>query len=154
MSESNGRPFRLVIFDWDGTLIDSIGAIVDCTRAVFAEFDNDIRADIRSRMAQYRIDMQRVQLRVFGGTVRMSGEIYHLGGLDRPVSVGVLESFERDVVKTRGVRHAFFEFENWKRKDDGEWESVHAPQRETPLLELEEVFQQMLSLDSFDEREV
>ena len=29
-------PIRLIVFDWDGTLIDSIGAIVDCTRAAMA----------------------------------------------------------------------------------------------------------------------
>jgi len=29
--------FRLVVFDWDGTLVDSIGTIIDCTRAVFEE---------------------------------------------------------------------------------------------------------------------
>jgi phosphoglycolate phosphatase len=29
------RPYELVVFDWDGTLIDSIGTIVACTRAAF-----------------------------------------------------------------------------------------------------------------------
>ncbi|MDX1644600.1 MAG: HAD-IA family hydrolase [Thermoanaerobaculia bacterium] len=29
--------YRLVVFDWDGTLIDSIGAIVDCTYAMLDE---------------------------------------------------------------------------------------------------------------------
>ena len=29
----NSRPFDLIIFDWDGTLIDSIGTIVACTLA-------------------------------------------------------------------------------------------------------------------------
>ena len=28
-------PFRLLVFDWDGTLMDSIGTIVDCTLAAF-----------------------------------------------------------------------------------------------------------------------
>lgn len=44
--------YRLLIFDWDGTLLDSIGAIVGCTRAALAELelpevsDDDIRAVI------------------------------------------------------------------------------------------------------------
>jgi phosphoglycolate phosphatase len=29
------RTFRLLVFDWDGTLMDSIGTIVDCTLAAF-----------------------------------------------------------------------------------------------------------------------
>jgi phosphoglycolate phosphatase len=31
------RPFRLVIFDWDGTLIDSVATIVACTNAMLEE---------------------------------------------------------------------------------------------------------------------
>lgn len=44
--------YRLLIFDWDGTLLDSIGAIVGCTRAALDELgldgvdDADIRAVI------------------------------------------------------------------------------------------------------------
>lgn len=30
------RPFALLVFDWDGTVMDSIGAIVDCTFAALA----------------------------------------------------------------------------------------------------------------------
>ena len=32
-----GRGYRLVVFDWDGTLIDSIGSIVACTEAALAD---------------------------------------------------------------------------------------------------------------------
>lgn len=33
------RNFRLLVFDWDGTLMDSIGTIVDCTMAAFEALD-------------------------------------------------------------------------------------------------------------------
>lgn len=33
------RTFRLLVFDWDGTLMDSIGTIVDCTLAAFDGID-------------------------------------------------------------------------------------------------------------------
>ena len=28
---------KLLVFDWDGTLMDSVGSIVGCTQAVIAE---------------------------------------------------------------------------------------------------------------------
>ena len=34
---SRPSPYRLLIFDWDGTLLDSIGAIVGCTQAALGE---------------------------------------------------------------------------------------------------------------------
>lgn len=34
---SGSRDFRLLVFDWDGTLIDSIGSIVSCMHATVAE---------------------------------------------------------------------------------------------------------------------
>jgi len=33
----DARSFRLLVFDWDGTLMDSIGSIVACTRATMEE---------------------------------------------------------------------------------------------------------------------
>jgi len=37
MLETN--PFRLLVFDWDGTLMDSIGTIVACTQATIRELE-------------------------------------------------------------------------------------------------------------------
>ena len=37
MRGAAGRPFELLVFDWDGTLMDSLGPIVACTQAVIAE---------------------------------------------------------------------------------------------------------------------
>jgi len=34
---SSSRRYRLVVFDWDGTLMDSIGTIVDCTLAAIGD---------------------------------------------------------------------------------------------------------------------
>ena len=36
-AEPRERPFDLLVFDWDGTLLDSVGSIVACTRAALAE---------------------------------------------------------------------------------------------------------------------
>lgn len=35
----DANPFRLLVFDWDGTLMDSIGTIVACTQATIRELE-------------------------------------------------------------------------------------------------------------------
>lgn len=37
MSDLSPRRYRLVVFDWDGTLMDSIGTIVECTLAALGD---------------------------------------------------------------------------------------------------------------------
>lgn len=41
----SGCRYRLVVFDWDGTLVDSIGSIVACTRAALADAGVDPPAE-------------------------------------------------------------------------------------------------------------
>ncbi len=36
-TEPAARPYRLIVFDWDGTLMDSIGTIVECTLAAIGD---------------------------------------------------------------------------------------------------------------------
>lgn len=45
------RPFDLLIFDWDGTILDSIGTIVACTQLVFEELGLAVPTDRRIRSA-------------------------------------------------------------------------------------------------------
>jgi phosphoglycolate phosphatase len=39
MPPTDATPFRLLVFDWDGTLMDSIGTIVACTQATIRDLD-------------------------------------------------------------------------------------------------------------------
>lgn len=43
MPDTSDLDFRLLVFDWDGTLMDSIGTIVDCTLAAFEGIDDVAR---------------------------------------------------------------------------------------------------------------
>lgn len=43
------RDFRLLVFDWDGTLLDSIGVIVACTRAALEELQLPVPPEARLR---------------------------------------------------------------------------------------------------------
>ncbi|MCB1055872.1 MAG: HAD-IA family hydrolase [Acidobacteria bacterium] len=43
------RPYELLVFDWDGTLIDSIGSIVACTQTTLAELGLEPLPDLAIR---------------------------------------------------------------------------------------------------------
>jgi len=49
MSDFAPDDFRLLVFDWDGTLMDSIGPIVACTQAVFGDLGLGAVPDERIR---------------------------------------------------------------------------------------------------------
>lgn len=45
------RPYDLVVFDWDGTLVDSIASIVDCTQRALADVGAPAVEDAQVRQA-------------------------------------------------------------------------------------------------------
>ena len=81
--------------------------------------DTEIRSEVRSLLVQHRVDAWRLQVRVTSGTVRINGELSFLGG-SQPQGM-LVESIERDLAATQGVRRAFLELSNWKRSAGGEW---------------------------------
>jgi hypothetical protein len=84
--------------------------------------DTEIRSEVRSLLVQHRVDAWRLQVRVTSGTVRISGELSFLGG-SQPQGL-LVESIERDLSATQGVKRAFLELSNWKRNAGGEWKAV------------------------------
>jgi hypothetical protein len=51
--------------------------------------------------------------------VRINGELSFLGG--NQAQGMLVESIERDLAATQGVKRAFLELSNWKRNAGGEW---------------------------------
>lgn len=61
-----GRRYDLLVFDWDGTLLDSVGSIVECTRATLAELGlRELpEAEIRATVG---LSLDEAMLRLSGG---------------------------------------------------------------------------------------
>ena len=90
--------------------------------------DNEIRSDIRSLMARHRIDMQRMQVRITNGVVRMTGELlYHSGYAFLMVPSSAIESFEQDLRTVRGIKRTYIDLSNWRQLPSGQWKQVLRP---------------------------
>ena len=85
--------------------------------------DNEIRADVRSLLVRQRVDQWRLQVRVTGGIVRVTGELVFLRGSD-PTPPALVEALERALGATAGVKHATLEVSNWRKPSGGEWKLV------------------------------
>jgi hypothetical protein len=93
--------------------------------------DTQIRSFVRSHMARHQFDAQRMQLRVFNGTVSLSGELWQLGS--KPAGLKAIQDLERDIRATSGVHHVSFQFNNWRRFQSGEWQLIGEPSKKTPV---------------------
>ncbi len=83
--------------------------------------DIELRSEIRSLLVRHRVDLQRLQVRVTSGTVRMCGEVSYHGGQAQPAS---LDALETEVTSMRGVKHLYLDLYNWRRIETGEWRPV------------------------------
>ena len=61
-----GRRYDLLVFDWDGTLLDSVGSIVECTRATLAELGLPELPEAAIR-ATVGLSLDEAMLRLSGG---------------------------------------------------------------------------------------
>ena len=85
--------------------------------------DNELRAEIRSLLVRQRVDQWRMQVRVSGGIVRITGDLIFLRGSD-PTPPSLVEGLERSLNTSAGVKHATLEVSNWKKPSGGEWKLV------------------------------
>jgi hypothetical protein len=92
--------------------------------------DNEIRAEVRSLLVRQRVDQWRLQVRVSGGLVRITGELVFLRGSD-PTPPSLVEGLERALNTTAGVKHTMIDVSNWRKPSGGEWKLV---EERTPAL--------------------
>lgn len=85
--------------------------------------DNEIRAEVRSLLVRQRVDQWRLQVRVAGGIVRITGELIFLRGSD-PTPPSLVEGLERALNTTAGVKHTSIDVSNWRKPSGGEWKRV------------------------------
>lgn len=75
---SASRRFRLVVFDWDGTLMDSIGTIVECTLAAIADVPEAPRPDVERVRESIGLGLIQTMQRFFpGGDLELFEKIAH-----------------------------------------------------------------------------
>lgn len=92
--------------------------------------DTQIRAKLRSIVARYRLDPQRMTVRITRGTMRFAGSLLLLGRPEERVSLAVVEAFEREAARLPGVEMLYFDLDNWRRMGTGEWVRVEPKERE------------------------
>ena len=87
-----------------------------------AASDFQINSRVRSLLARHWIDLKRVQVGSFRGTVRLAGELCRLGG----ESAGrhepqLVETLDQEIRAIPDVERVHFEITNWKRTGTGQW---------------------------------
>jgi phosphoglycolate phosphatase len=62
---AHARAFRLVVFDWDGTLMDSIGTIVECTLAAIADVPGMVAPPVETIRGSIGLGLVETMTRFF-----------------------------------------------------------------------------------------
>jgi phosphoglycolate phosphatase len=91
------RPFRLLVFDWDGTIMDSIGAIVDCTFAALDALDSADGVAASPAAPVTRPDRLRVRHSIGMGLAETMRAFFP--GADPELHRRVLEAYSRQWVE-------------------------------------------------------
>lgn len=84
--------------------------------------DFQINSGVRSLLAKHWIDLKKVQLGAFHGTVRLTGELCRLGGeCASDHDPRLVDNLDAEIRMIRGVERVYFELTNWRRGGGGEW---------------------------------
>ena len=93
-----------------------------------AASDFRINSSVRSLLARRWVDLRKVQVSSFRGTVRLTGEINKLGceGV-APSEPQYMDQIELDIQALPEVERAYFEITNWRRNESGHWICLNGP---------------------------
>jgi hypothetical protein len=82
--------------------------------------DTQIRANLRSVLAEAGIDPNKTTFTCTSGTVRLLGDLLdiHRG---EPVRSAQVSAVESSIRRTKGVRRVHLHLEHWERSPSGEW---------------------------------
>ena len=99
--------------------------------------DFKIVSTIRSALTKRWIDLHKLRVAAFRGTIRLSGELRRIGHHEwTKANPPRLETLELDLKRIQGVRRVFFELTNFRRNEAGQWVMVdRAKQERSPVEE-------------------
>jgi hypothetical protein len=85
-------------------------------------FDFRINSQVRSLLARHWLDLNKVQIGTFHGTVRLTGKLTRLGGeLASRHEPRLIEILDIELRGLNGVERVYFDVVNWKKNNSGEW---------------------------------
>ena len=90
--------------------------------------DFRINSMVRSVLARHWIDLQKIVIGSFRGTVRLTGELCHIGndGVRVP-EPRQLDNVEAEIRAIPEVERVYFDLSNWHRTSRGDWVSTNRP---------------------------
>ena len=87
-----------------------------------ASSDFRINSQVRSLLARHWIDLKKIQIGSFRGTVRITGELSRLGGEGcPPYEPHLIETLEMEIRALADVERVYIEATNWIRAGSGHW---------------------------------
>ena len=84
-----------------------------------------LRAETRSVLARYRVELAQLRVGAFGTVVRLQGTLQRASGLPE-LTHEALEALEREIRRIPGVRRVEMHLVNWCRQESG-WKAIENP---------------------------
>lgn len=86
--------------------------------------DTQVRVNVRMALTQLRLDVQEISISSARGVVRITGELKRSTPEAPPIRATMLEDFERELRRAKGVRRVHLDPVNWRQMPGGSWAAV------------------------------